>query len=180
MKSPILPATTALALLLVSTVASADHGRWHDRDHGYYAWARVQTVSPIVVRDARPERECWREPAGRYYTSDHRNTAGTVLGAIVGGVLGNTIGKGDGRRAATVAGAVIGGAIGHHEAGPNDVVEHQAYQRRCQTRTAYGPRHVVGYDVTYRYRGQVYRTRMDHDPGRRMRVHVRDRVRPAE
>lgn len=182
MKSPILMSLLLVVTLGVSATAAAKHHHWHDDDDdGYYAWARVTSVRPIVERDVRPRRECWNEPAGRYTTSDDHRTAGTVIGAVVGGVLGHTVGKGDGRKAATVAGAVIGGAVGNHIGrGDGQVVEHQTYQRRCRTERVYGPRRVVGYDVTYRYRGRLHRTRMDHDPGRHMRVHVDDRVRPAE
>ena len=31
---------------------------------------------------------------------------------------------------------------------------------------------MLGYEVTYRYGGREYTTRMDHDPGERMRVRV--------
>lgn len=180
MKRPTLTTSLALSLALAAAAAQASPGRWHD-DGARYAWARVQSVAPIYAQDTRPQRTCWQQPAGRYYTSDDHSTAGTVLGAIVGGVLGNTIGKGDGRRAATVAGAVIGGAIGNHAGrGDGAVVEHDRYVQRCRTDTVYGPRRVIGYDVSYRFRGRIYRTRMDHDPGRRMRVMVEDRVRPAE
>lgn len=39
-------------------------------------------------------------------------------------------------------------------------------------------RSLVGYQVAYRYQGQVYVTRMDYDPGERLRVRVT--VRPAD
>ncbi|NVK39632.1 MAG: hypothetical protein HWE39_00185 [Oceanospirillaceae bacterium] len=31
---------------------------------------------------------------------------------------------------------------------------------------------VIGYEVSYRYRGRVYHTRTDHRPGKRIRVRV--------
>ena len=33
-------------------------------------------------------------------------------------------------------------------------------------------RRVAGYDVEYRYRGEVYLSRLDYDPGERLRVRV--------
>jgi uncharacterized protein YcfJ len=96
----------------------------------------------------------------------------------VGGVLGNTIGKGDGRRAATVAGAVVGGAVGHGVA--SDRRGYPPYPEahcRLDDKVAVENR-LVGYDVQYRYRGDVYGSRLDYDPGDRVRVRVS--VEPAE
>lgn len=177
---------TLLAVTIVlgatSAVAMADPPWARDYDGQYVDHARVLSVTPIMQRVERPRRVCWQEPAGTYYTRDEGNrTAGTLLGAVIGGVLGNTVGKGDGRVAATTAGAVIGGAIGNRASrGDGGYVEHEGYAQRCRDEVRYGPDRVIGYDVTYRYHGRIYRTRMDHDPGRWMRVVVDDRVRPAE
>jgi uncharacterized protein YcfJ len=101
-----------------------------------------------------------------------------VIGAIVGGVLGNTVGKGDGRKAATVAGAVVGGAVGHNVASQDDRYA-SGPERRCHmVQDAAEERRIVGYDVQYRYRGDVYMSRLDYDPGERVRVRVS--VAPAD
>lgn len=43
----------------------------------------------------------------------------------------------------------------------------------CQPVDRYAPQqHIVGYDVEYRYRGEVYMARMAYDPGERIRVQV--------
>jgi len=48
-----------------------------------------------------------------------------------------------------------------------------AVQERCRTETDYRTTNrVLAYDVTYRYGGREYQTRMDHDPGNRIRVRV--------
>jgi uncharacterized protein YcfJ len=39
-------------------------------------------------------------------------------------------------------------------------------------------RQIMGYDVQYRYRGEVYESRLGYDPGERLRVLVN--VAPAE
>jgi uncharacterized protein YcfJ len=145
-------------------------------------------------------QECWNEQTngyengyyrdsnGRLYRGDGRsnNTGGTVLGAIIGGALGNQVGKGDGRTAATIGGAVIGGAIGNHVAREND--HYDQYQdnagvvRRCRTVSDnYGDRggtRYNGYNVTYRYAGQIYHAFTNYNPGRRLRVVVD--VRPQD
>lgn len=174
--------TIILVLGATSATAMADPPWARRHDGQYIDHARVLSVTPIMQRVERPRRVCREEPTGRYYTRDGGNrTAGTLLGAVIGGVLGNTVGKGDGRVAATTAGAVIGGAIGNRASSGDDrYVEHQGYVQRCRDEVSYGRDRVVGYDVTYRYHGRIHRTRMDHDPGRWMRVVVDDRVRPAE
>src|SRR5699024_1084766 len=100
------------------------------------------------------------------------------LGAVVGGVLGSTVGKGDGRRAATVAGAVAGGAIGNGVGRRGDHVQQDSVTRCQPVRNVSTERRIVGYDVEYRYRGQTYMSRMDYDPGERLRVRVS--VTPAD
>lgn len=150
--------------------------------------------------------ECWNEQTngyeggyyrddnGRLYRGDGRpsrssgtNTGGLLIGALVGGALGNTVGKGDGRKAATVAGAVIGGTIGAHAGTNNDNNDYQyrddnsGVVRRCRTivtttDNSYDDRGNDGYNVTYRYAGQIYQSVMDHRPGRYIRVTVE--VRP--
>ena len=174
----------AIALALAASVVAAQSAPYDDRyerqpaaENVSYGYADVLRVDPIyesvVVRE--PREECY-EREGQYRgRSGGDPTGGTVLGAIIGGVIGNQVGKGDGRRAATVAGAVIGGAIGHDVDKNNGsagarreragevcrVVEMQREERR-----------VVGYDVEYRYRGEVFMSRLDYDPGERMRVRV--------
>jgi uncharacterized protein YcfJ len=63
--------------------------------------------------------------------------------------------------------------------GPDAVTVHGDYQKitsggeRCRTETNWrSTDRVLGYEVTYRYGGREYTTRMDHDPGERMRVRV--------
>jgi len=60
-----------------------------------------------------------------------------------------------------------------------EVVDHggyysRRYENRCETRTEYAPglQRTIAYDVVFRYNGQDYHERMDHDPGARVRVHV--------
>jgi len=145
-----------------------------------YAWADVLRVDPVYDRaqTSAPREECEDVPVDRRVDSGNNNAAGTVIGAIVGGVLGNTVGKGDGRKAATVAGAVVGGAVGHGVASQDDRY-YAGPERHCRVvQDAAEERRIIGYDVQYRYRGDVYMSRLDYDPGERMRVRVS--VEPAE
>ncbi len=149
-------------------------------DNSRMAWADVLRVDPVYenVVSSRPHEECYDADVDRRSDTRGNNTAGTVIGAIVGGALGNQVGKGDGRKAATVAGALIGGAIGNDQARRDDRYYTET-QTRCRTvNERYSERRIAGYDVQYRYRGDIYISHLDYDPGERMRVRIS--VMPAE
>ncbi len=149
-------------------------------DNSRLAWADVLRVDPVYdnVASTRPREECYDADVNRRYDTRGNNGAGTVIGAIVGGALGNQVGKGDGRKAATVAGALIGGAIGNDQARRDDRY-YTDTQTRCRTvNERYSERRIIGYDVQYRYRGDVYMSQLDYDPGERVRVRIS--VSPAE
>lgn len=145
-------------------------------------YADVLRVDPVFenVRVSEPREECYdtevRRSGGRY---DNTNT-GTIVGAIVGGALGNQVGKGDGRKAATIAGAVIGGAVGREvDANDNPSGSRRSVETRCRVvESGYDERRIVGYDVEYRYRGEVFFSRLGYDPGEKLRVRVS--VEPAD
>ncbi len=136
----------------------------------HYGWAEVLRVDPVYAAVAQPpQQQCYPQTVTR---RDDSHTGGTILGAIVGGVLGNTVGKGDGRKAATVAGAVAGGAIGNRVSAAHDR-DITTTQTVCHPVDNYAPQQqIVGYDVEYRYRGEVYMTRLPYDPGERLRVRI--------
>jgi uncharacterized protein YcfJ len=149
-------------------------GRPYRDDRGYaeenvnFAYADVLRADPIYETIREPPREeCYDERVVQQEPHGGNPTGGTILGAIIGGALGNQVGKGDGRKAATVAGAVIGGAVGNNvdrNNGPGR--SYETTQRRCQPVDGGGERReIVGYDVEYRYRGDVYMSRLDYNPG---------------
>lgn len=142
----------------------------------HYGWAEVLRVDPVYAAVAQPPpQQCSPQTVTH---EDHNHTGGTVLGAIVGGVLGHTVGKGNGRTAATVAGAVAGGAIGNRVSAAHDR-SYTTQETVCQPVDDYAPQQqIVGYDVEYRYRGEVYMSRLPYDPGERLRVRVS--VAPAD
>jgi hypothetical protein len=136
-------------------IAAAGSALAYSRDYGYFDFARVDRVDRLLATSERPEtrRECWTEPKTEYHPGANyrRDTVEPVYDE-------------DGYR---------GEAVVH-----SDVVESGGYtttepQRVCRTRTAQvETRQVVGYDVVYTYRGQDYHDRMDHDPGRSVRIRV--------
>lgn len=141
----------------------------------HYGWAEVLRVDPVYGAVAPPpQQQCYPQTVTR---QDNDHAGGTVLGAIVGGVLGSTVGHGRGRVATTVAGAVAGGAVGNRISAAHDQPS-TTQQTVCQP-VAYAPQQqIVGYDVEYRYRGDVYMSRLPYDPGERLRVRIA--VAPAD
>lgn len=165
-----------LGCLLIPTV-SADHRYGFDpRPIRRHDQARVIRVVPIVerVRVVEPYEECRLENR-RYPRGRHASATPMILGGILGGLVGNQIGRGNGNTAATIAGVVLGSSIAqdldadnHRRGGYGRPVE------ICETN--YSHRYVeqiVGYHVTYYYRGRTYHTRSDHHPGAYITVQSR-------
>lgn len=169
-----------LALVLATGTVQAQNVRYQPQaagnDNTHYGWADVLRVDPVygVTRTEVPQQQCYEQPV--IQREGGNTTAGTVLGAVIGGVLGSAVGKGDGRKVATVAGALAGGAVGNRSTQGRDV---ESVQTRCRdVSTVSERRSVTGYDVEYRYRGGVYMSRLNYDPGERLRVRIS--VEPAD
>ena len=179
MKSMMLTASLAAALVL-APAAQADYKGHRDRHAAYDDYAEVISVRPVtrIVEVSAPQRECWEEDVNRpvvYY--DERGAAGAmILGGIVGGVVGHNIVRGRGKGTATLAGTLIGASIGHDVArNSNQTVVYDRVERvqRCRVvQERYTEERIDGYDVTYRYRGEIFRTQLPYDPGKRLRVNV--------
>ncbi len=174
-----IPLILVLAVAATGSAALAGGADVPDADGNvHYAWANVTRVNPIyqTVQVATPHQQCYQQPVVRQTGGSH--TAATVLGAVVGGVLGSTVGKGDGRKAATVAGAVVGGAVGNGVARRGDGTATDSVTHCDQVQDVTPERRIVGYTVEYRYRGYAYTSRLDYDPGTRLRVRIT--VTPAD
>ncbi|NGY04082.1 glycine zipper 2TM domain-containing protein [Solimonas terrae] len=167
--------------LLTGPAFAGGYG-YGDRDYrgdGYDApeYARVVNTQPVYesVRVDEPRQECWNERvAYRDTRYDANVTAGGLIGAVAGGVIGHQFGGGGGRVLATALGAVVGANVGASTAAANTpYTERSGYQQRCRqvSDTHYEDR-VAAYDVTYRYGGRDYTTRMPYDPGDRIAVDV--------
>lgn len=193
---------TALALVaslsataLAPAVAQADRRVPTER---FTVYADVIDVRPVYreVRYREPRRECWTEQEsyvveeyGRGARHGHRRGTGAdvLAGGVIGGVIGNQLGRGasDGARAgATIAGAIIGSAVAsetsagsarhrRHRHRPRAIVRETRPVERCRTveNTRYEER-LQHYDVTYRYEGRTFTTRLPRDPGRRLELQV--------
>jgi len=173
----LLTAVVCSGLLSASQFASAQaYGDAAGRaEHVSYGVADVLRVDPLYerVRQSRPREECIDEPVTR--ARRQSSAGGAVVGALVGGVLGSNVGSGGGRRAATAAGAMIGGVVGSNaqRSRQGGDVAYQGVDTRCRVVEVVSERRqLVAYDVEYRYRGELYRSRLDYDPGARLRVRV--------
>lgn len=137
-------------------------------DSGY---GQVVSVTPVRQDVSNPQEVCHDEVINRPVPpKDQHQIAGTAIGAVAGGLLGHLVGHGKGNTLATVAGAVGGGYAGKKiEENRQQANVQSEVVRRCST-VANSTSTIVGYDVTYVYNGVTRTTRMDHDPGNRVRV----------
>lgn len=162
-------------LMVLSIAAIASIPMKAGADSAGYAWADVIDAQPVtrIYRQPVETEVCWQEEVYREIP-ERRATAPAILGAIVGGVIGNQFGGGHGRDVMTVAGAALGHAVvkdNQHRAYPNHF--EARFENRCGTNTDWQEsRTVVGWDVTYQYDGITYQTRMQDEPGDRIKVRV--------
>ena len=167
-------------------------------EHDY---ARVVGVQPIidVYQVSVPVEQCYQERVPRDRHANYRGKQSRtheIVGALIGAAVGHQFGGGKGKDIATIAGAVLGGSIGRDvknnarqrdQRYGND--SDQAYEggylgagggygryetvSRCEVTQEYrNEEQIIGYDVSYKYNGHVYQTRMPYDPGKKIKVKV--------
>lgn len=180
MNNNIMAYALILTGLAINTPAVAGHPSARETNE-HFGYATVISAEPIVreVRVSIPREECWDEDVPVYH-SGYQSATPMIIGGIIGGVAGNTMGKGRGKDAATVAGTILGGSIGrdigHDRQRPSEVST--VRETRCRQVVDYREEaRIEGYWVTYRYQGEDYVTRMQNEPGKRIRVRVT--VQPA-
>lgn len=152
-----------MASLLAANYSAADHA-------SRAQYAEVTHVEPVYEDIAydKPREHCWDETVR--YERDNA-TAAPLLGAILGGVIGHQVGHGrSNKKIGAFVGAGLGAAIGSQAARGDS---HYDVERRCETvYDTHWKQELIGYEVTYRYHGVDYQTRLHDDPGKRLRVHV--------
>lgn len=168
---------TALSGALILSASYAAIAGPHGKHQARYDYARVTHVEPIyrTVRVNTPRQECWEEERASYQEG-YRSGTPMIIGGLIGGALGHQIGKGRGKDVATVAGALLGGSVARDVQNKKYSGGHANtyYETVCKTVDDYHTEErIEGYRVSYKYRGQIYTSRMDREPGERVRVRVR-------
>lgn len=176
----------AILAVALAPAVQASHERGANVDT-FTDYARVVDAEPVyeTVVSSRPVEQCWNErvrPAryDRHYRDDHSTPM--LVGALLGGALGNELGH---HKRNKQVGAVIGGLLGgsiardisrQNQAGHEHHAAHNGrYQtvQRCETSYEdYEEQRLVGYEVSYRYRGKLYQARTIEHPGDRLPLRV--------
>ena len=139
--------------------------------------ARVEDVQPQYEVVQAPRQECSSQLVqdAPQPVAGSPGLAGTVIGGVAGGILGHQVGRGNGNTAATAAGAIVGAIAGNSiQRGMQQPQYVQAPPREvqnCHTVMDQQQR-LVGYRVTYDYRGNRYTTVMREQPGNSLPVRV--------
>jgi uncharacterized protein YcfJ len=154
-------------LALSAGFAQADHAN----KKGNYG--RVIHVEPVyrTYTTSRKHDSCierdYRVPVQTSYNS-------TILGAVIGSALGHSIGDAHGDPgAAAIAGGLIGASFGQNVDRRNSYNRQLHVKGPCRSdRRHKTVRELVEYKVTYRYNGKTHKARMDHDPGKWVKLNV--------
>jgi uncharacterized protein YcfJ len=143
----------------------------------HYSKAKVVNSAPIyqTVERVVPVEQCHVERVRSHQVQ--RSVTGPIVGALIGGALGNAVGHNkSNKRVGAVVGAVLGGSIGADISRRRHAERYRPVYRTeevCRVvDEVYEERVLAGYNVTYRYAGETFTTRMDEDPGRYLRVRV--------
>ncbi len=137
-------------------------------------WAPVVASSPLYEQINTPRQECWTEQVTSQVNrpAERINYGGALFGGIAGGLLGHAVGRGGGRDAATAIGAATGAVLGDTAAARDGgTVSETRDEQHCRTQDNWTQR-LVGYSVSYRYRGQEHRTTLTYSPGPAIQVGV--------
>lgn len=164
--------TTMMALS--SGIASAGHEGRYGSPY-FQDRARVVATTPVYQQINEPRRECYTEYQS-YSSPSYRNsnnTGGAVLGAIVGGLVGSTVGKGNGKVAAAAVGAATGAVVGDrwNDRGDRYTTTETRPVETCRMVDNFR-QEITAYDVTYRYQGKEFTTRLPYNPGEWLDVNV--------
>ncbi len=134
-------------------------------------YADVVSIEPAYDTKQTAQQVCNDETITEQVpVKDEKRIAGAAIGAVVGGVLGHQVGSGSGNTAATVAGAAAGGYAGSKiQKGMQEGNTETTTEQRCGT-VYDNEKTPAGFMVTYLFEGKQGVVRMDHNPGKRLRM----------
>jgi len=143
----LVPGVCALLALSTTTAWATEYGN-------------VVTATPIVRQVTLPQTSCTQQAVT---VQPPQSVGGTVFGTVAGALLGSTVGRGGGQVAGAVVGAAAGALAGH----AIDQAQSQPYTAPVQTcqNVPVTQQAIVGYHVTYLYKGKQYAADMPVDPG---------------
>ncbi len=132
-------------------------------------YARVIGTTPVYeVQQRRHQEPLHRRHNQGPQHRGHDRHASTFIGGAIGAAVGHSISRN--KHAGALIGGLIGAKIGH-DVRPrkhlNNNRRHYAEHRYSEPR-----RILVGYDVTYRYHGQIYTTFMREHPNKRIAINT--------
>lgn len=161
MKKPIIIGSVIAILGVAGGVAV---GAYQSGDAGP-EYADIVGVEPIVQTSQTPREVCENVSVTHQRPAqDEHRIAGTGIGAVVGGVVGNQFGGGTGKKIMTAAGAIGGGLAGNEVQGRMQQGDtYTTTEKRCHTVND-SQEETVGYDVRYRYDGEVHEAKLDQRP----------------
>ena len=142
--------------------------------------ARVISATPVYneVRVNQPREECWLESVRQpVNTRQYNSKTPEIFGALIGAAIGHQFGGSKrSKHTAALAGAVLGTSVGHdwdnNRSTPTAGTQVTRVER-CKTIDNYHTeRQLSGYDVAYRYDGDLYHTFTLKHPGDTLRVNV--------
>ena len=155
-----------LIVLILGLSSTVWAGRYND-----VILVDVIDSQPIIETVSIPER---REICERVAYDDRDRKprhGGSLLGGIIGGAIGNRFGRGHGRDAATIAGVMIGASVGAENSKRNK--RYRDVDTRCYIDTVYvDEEQLVGYDVSYRYNGELRYVEMATHPGKQIKLRL--------
>ena len=143
-------------------VSSAWAQRYND-----VVYVDVIDAQPIIETVSVPERrEICQRITEREQQRKHKN-GGSILGGIIGGAIG-------GRDAATIAGVMIGASIGSQkDSRHNHLGRYGDVNTRCFIDTVYiEEEQLIGFDVSYRYNGELRYVEMQEHPGKQIKLRL--------
>ena len=162
-----------LLMSLVSLGAAAEHNNDYYQKQGnayypshnqFYDYARVNSVVPIIETvEHRIPVQCNHQSN---YNHSKRSATPVILGTIIGAAIGNELGhKKSNKQVGAVAGGILGASIGSD-------MNNRPRNHSCNDYEIQYEQRTVGYDVTYRYRGNIYHTTTQQHPGKRIRLRL--------
>jgi uncharacterized protein YcfJ len=171
--------TSAIVFLTLSPLVQAKHDRaYHnnaEHNRGVFK-AKVIDSTPVYkyVKVRQPQTYCEPLVVRRDYRQSHDKGA-AIFGGIVGGVIGHATSSNKHKGFGTIVGAVIGSSLAHKIDHTNTQHSrtYKVKQQNCVTtyKKAHKVRVLDGYNVTYRSKGNLYRTFRQDKPAKYIRIY---------